>query len=229
MYRTRRRRAAKRFVALQRKWRKYRRHSAPLRTQVKRLRKQVNKDIEHRWQDDINFTFSVPAAGGLVQPLGTELIAQGDDVADRTGNKINLKSVYIRGQLIVSDSHNFVRLLLVKVVSLNQIVIASDILQPDATTGNPTLYSPFRKESRLKFTVLKDKFYKLQEIAAGSVYPFLLNVDMSYKWKKGLTITYDQVGNSVPIYANIYLIGISDSQIVTHPTFRGSKRLTWIA
>lgn len=227
----RRRRRASRLI--QRKWRRYKsrkRYSlAAVKYKVKRLQRQVNKDIEHRWSDDGNFVFQIPAAGGSVTTVGLDLIAQGDNTNNRTGNKINLKGLHLKGQMIVADSHNFVRIMLVQVLSLNQIVIVSDVLQPDATTGNPTIYSPYRKESRLKFKVLLDKFYKLQTVAAGSVYPFLVNVDMSYKWPKGLTVTYNDPAQNTPIYNNIMVLAISDSQLATHPTFRGFRRTTWIA
>ncbi len=216
-----------RFFKRRRRYKK--KYSVPLKKQLNILKRRVNKDIEHRWSDDGNYVFQVPGAGGTTNTIGLDTIAQGDNFNNRTGNKITLKSLHLKGQMIVSDSHNFVRIMLVQILSLNQIVIPSDVLQPDATTGNPTIYSPYRKESRIKFNVLRDKFYKLQEVAAGSVYPFLVNVDMSYKWKKGLTITYNQVGNTTPIYNNILVIAISDSQLATHPTFRGFRRTTWIA
>lgn len=223
------RRNARRIIKLQRKWKRRR---PTLNRQVQRLKKKVNKDIEHRWLDTINYSFSIPGGGGSIEPLGMELISTTPTAGlndDRLGNKITLKSIYIKGQVITADTHNFMRLILVKTISLNQIVIASDILQPDAGTSNPTIYSPYRKESRIKYQVLLDKMYKTQQQAAGSVYPFLLNVDMSYKFKKGLTITYNQAGASVPIYNNVYLLCLSDSALPTHPQFRGAKRITWIA
>lgn len=199
-----------------------------------KMLKSIHSMEEHRWQDDINFTMSIPGAGGDIFPIGLEFINQGDNINQRTGNKITLSSLYLKGQMIVADSHNFVRILLVMVNSLNQIIIPSDILQPDTTTTNPTIYSPFRKESKIKFRVLIDKMYKLQQQAAGSVYPEIVNVDLSYNFKtkkdpNGCTITYNQQGNSTPIYWYPLVIAISDSQITTHPAFRGSKRLTWLA
>lgn len=223
------RRTASRFIALQRKWKRRR---VPLRRKVRNLAKKVNKDIEHRWLDTINYSFSIPGSGGSMEPLGLETISTTPTAGlnnDRLGNKITLKSIYIKGQVITADTHNFMRLILVKTISLNQIVICSDILEPDPASSNPTIYSPYRKESRIKYQVLLDKMYKTQQQAAGSVYPFLLNVDMSYKFKKGLTITYNQAGASVPIYNNVYLLCLSDSALPTHPQFRGAKRLTWIA
>lgn len=226
-----RRQFARKFVKFQRKYKKrYRRPR--LATQVRRLKKQVNKDIEHRWQDDITYNFQIPAAGGTVEDLGLELISTTAGPGlnnDRLGNKITLKSIYIKGQLIVADPRNFVRILLVQTISLDQIVVASDILQPDATSTNPTLYSPYRKESRIKYKVLHDKFYKLQTQAAGATYPAVLNIDMSAKWKAGLTITYNSPAAGVPIYNNVYIVAISDSVATAHPSFRGSKRLNWIA
>ncbi len=229
VYRAHRRIAAtnkiKRWYKSRRKPSKFNR----LSRKVAKINKQFNMDLEKRWSDDGNFVFQIPGAGGGVQSIGLDLIAQGDNTTNRTGNKITLKSLHLKGQCITADSHNFFRILLVQVLSLNQIVVPLDVLEPDATSGNPTIYSPYKKESRIKFRVLLDKFYKTQQQAAGSVYPFLLNVDMSYKWKKGLTITYNAAGQQTPIYNNILLVYISDSQIATHPTFRGFRRTSWIA
>lgn len=230
-YTRKRRRFARKFIKFQRKYKK--RYRKPnLSTQVRRLKQKVNKDIEHRWSDDITYSFNIPAAGGTVEALGLELISTTAGPGlnnDRLGNKLTLKSIYIKGQLLVADPRNFVRVLLVQTISLDQIVVASDILQPDPSTTNPTLYSPYRKESRIKYKVLHDKFYKLQTQAAGSIYPSVLNIDMSAKWVKGLTITYNSPLAGVPIYSNVYIVAISDSVATAHPSFRGSKRLTWIA
>lgn len=224
-------RQRRRYRAARRIQRAFRRRKGKyaLRYKFNKVKKIVYQDIEHRWADDIAFSFTLPGAGGAIVNTGLELIHQGDDVGDRTGNKVTLKSFYLKGQIITADTHNFMRILLVNVNSLNQIIIPSDILQPDTTTNDPTIYSPYRKESRIKFKVLFDKMYKTQQQAAGSLYPFLINVDLSYKWKKGKSITYNQAGNSTPIYWYPLLVVISDSQIVTHPTFRGAKRLSWIA
>lgn len=200
-----------------------------LRSQFKKVKKIVYQDIEHRWIDDMSFTFQIPGAGGDIIPLGLETIVQGDNVTNRTGNKITLKGLHLKGQVFVADSHNFIRLMLVMVNTLQQIVIPSDILQPDATTNNPTIYSPYKKESKIKFRVLLDKMYKMQQQAAGSVYPEIINVDLSYKWPKGKTITYNLPTATAPIYWFPVVLVLSDSQIVTHPQFRGSKRLTFIA
>lgn len=230
MYRTRRRRAAKRFVKLQRRWRKRR----TLATRVNKLSKKVNKDVEHRWQDNITYTEAVPGAGGSGVQIGLDTIATTPSGPllndDRLGNTITLQSFYLKGQLIEADpSHNFCRLILAEVVSLQQIVVLADILQPDVASGNPTLYSPYKKESTIKYKILLDKFYKLQPVAAGSVYPFLVNVDLSYKWKNGLKITYNQAAAQQPIYKNVMLFLLSDSQVLPHPQFRGARRLQWIA
>ncbi len=203
------------------------------RRKLNKIAKIVYKDIEHRWQDNINYSEAIPGGGGSGVQIGLDTISTTPTGPltndDRLGNKITLKSFYLKGQLIVADTHNFCRLILAEVVSLGQIVVTPDILQPDPITGNPTIYSPYRKESRIKYKILHDKFYKTQTQAAGSVYPFLVNVDLCYKWKKGLTITYNQAAAQQPIYKNVMLFLLSDSAAPGHPQFRGAKRLTWIA
>lgn len=200
-----------------------------LQSQLSKVKKIVYQDIEHRWIDDMSFTFQIPGAGGDVIPLGFENIVQGDNTNNRTGNKITLKKIHLKGQVFVADTHNFFRLMLVMVNPLNQIVVPSDILQPDATTTNPTIYSPYRKESKIKYRVLLDKTYKLQQQAAGSVYPEIINFDMSYKWPKGKSITYNQSGASQPIYWFPVLVVLSDSQLQTHPQGRSALRISFVA
>lgn len=231
MYRRRRRLAAKRFVKLQRRWRKKR----TLAKRVRNLTKKVNKDLEYRWQDDIAYTEAVPGAGGSGVQIGLDTISTtptGPLTNDnRLGNNITLTSFYFKGQIINADpSHNFCRLILAEVISLQQIVITSDILEPDPASGNPTLYSPYKKESRIKYKILLDKFYKLQPVVAGAVYPFIANVDLSYKWKSpGLKITYNQAAAQQPIYKNVMLFLLSDSQVLPHPQIRGAKRIQFVA
>lgn len=223
----------RRFAAarIQRAFRRRRRRG--LKSKVKKIARIVYKDIEHRWQDDLAYSEAVPGAGGSGVQIGLDTISTQPTGPltndDRLGNKITLKKLFLKGQLIVADTHNFCRIILAEVVSLAQIVVTADILEPDPASGNPTIYSPYKKESRIKFKVLKDKFYKLQTQAAGSIYPFLVNVDMSYSWPKGLTITYNQAAAQQPIYKNVMLFFLSDSQAPGHPQFRGAKRLSWIA
>lgn len=229
-YRGKKYRAASKLQALFRGRRARKKTTA---AKLKKLARKVNQDIEHRWADNSNFNFQIPSAGGDVIDLGTELIATTPTVPngtdDRLGKKITLKKLYVKGQITVADSRNMCRILLVKATSLNQIIIASDILQGNSVNNQPSIYSPYKKESRIKFKVLFDKIYKLQEQAAGSVYPKLLNVDFSWKFKSGMTITYNVDTNSYPIYQDIKIVCISDSTQVAHPRFAGFKRLSWIA
>ncbi len=150
---------------IQRAWRRRRRRRGNLKYKVRKISKIVYKDIEHRWQDDMSYSETIPGAGGSGVQIGLDTISTQPTGPltndDRLGNKITLKKFYLKGQLIQADSHNFCRLILAEVVSLAQIVVTADILQPDPVSGNPTIYSPYRKESRIKFKVLLDKFYKL--------------------------------------------------------------------
>lgn len=228
-YRGKKYRAASKLQALFRGRRARKKTTA---AKLKTLAKKVNKDIEHRWSQG-NFSFQIPASGGDVIDLGTESIAttptlpNGTD--NRLGKRITLKRLFLKGQLLVADSRNFIRILLVRATSLQQIIIASDVLEPDPISGNPSLYSPYRKESKIKFKVLYDKFYKTQTQAAGAVYPAVVNCDLSFTWKSGMSLTYNLDTVQPPIYGDIKLIVISDSTAVSHPSFRGYKRLSWIA
>lgn len=211
----------------------YRRKKKTVAKKLQILSKKVNKDLERRWADNMVWNESLPGAGGQVVQIGLDAIATTPTSVltndDRLGMKITLKKLYLKGQIVQADSHNFCRCILVQTMSLNQLVVPADILEPYPTTGQPTIYSPYRKQSAVKYKILLDKFYKLQEQAAGSVYPFLCNFDMSYTWSKGLTVTYNQDAASAPIYTNVVLLLISDSQAITHPQARGAKRLSWVA
>lgn len=227
--RRRRWRAAKK---IQDRFRKYRRRRGRLQKQITVLRRKVYKITEHRWQDKYNYSDSF-GAGGLIKKVGLELIALQPSSANlqdnRLGNKITLQSIYLKGQIAVGDVRNFCRIGLVRVLNLAQAVNIDDILQPQFGSVLPTIYSPYRKDSPIKFKILHDKFYKTQQQAAGSTYPSVVNFDLSYKWKKGLTVTYLQDTASDPIYNSIFLFAISDSTGIPHPSFRSFKRLSWIA
>lgn len=209
-----------------------RRRKRNLAKKVRRLAKKVNSTIERRWQDVHNFGGSF-GVSGIVKKLGLENIAitpSASNLEDnRIGNKITLTSIYFKGQLAVSDSHNFCRMMLVRVLNLATTVDINDILEPAFGSVLPTLYSPYRKDSPIKFKILHDKFYKLQSQAAGSVYPSIVNFDLSYRWKSGMSVTYLQDTASDPIYGAIYLVALSDSSAVPNPSFRSFKRLSWIA
>jgi len=215
---------------IQRAFRRRKKRSG-LQRQITTLKKKVNSQTEYGWQDIHNYSDSFGVAG-LVKSVGLDNIAITPTSANlqdnRIGNTISLRSIYLKGQIAVGDSHNFCRMLLVQVLSLSTTVNISDILQPQFGSVLCTIYSPYRKESDIKFKVLHDKFYKTQIQAAGSVYPSIVNFDLSYKWKNGLKISYLQDAASTPLYNNLVLVCISDSNLTPHPSFRSFKRLSWI-
>lgn len=149
-------------------------------------------------------------------------IAQGDTDSDRTGDRVMLKKIYLRWNLVGYDTYNFVRFMVFQWKPDNLISpIPGDILLP-GSSGAIDFTSQYNHDKRQMYKIMYDKV--LTTVGDGSqtsltVYPYQSNF-IHYN-KKTLIIPNKQLqydGGSSTIGTNqIYVMAVSDSLVPTHP------------
>lgn len=209
----------------------YRRYG--LYTKVKRIQKKIYQDSDNRWKDSWWTSQSMPSTGLItdIALLGT--IIQGDNINERAGNKITLKSLYLSFNFLASDAYNNMRIILFSVPcsqagtlpTIDQI-LASVSTVPIALPG---VHSPYTKNSTLEFKIIFDKKFTLQRQQAGAVKPTSKWLTIRHKFKKngGHPVHYETGTATSPVKGNIYLLAVSDSQAPPHPSYTCYSRLNY--
>jgi hypothetical protein len=174
----------------------------------------------------------------------------------RIGDKIVVRNMSLRGVLDVgsSDQYNEVRLILIRVPYMSGSTVPrsappllSDILQDPLTNGINSFY---RKNGNIKWIKMIDRTYKLSnkkinvstnegfQDHVGINWPPFVRINWSFKFKKGLVVTYPE-GTNQPPTANgehfpdtnrFFLFAISDSSdalITGHPTLKFHTRINY--
>lgn len=207
-----------------------------LARQIRQIKKQLNSQADRRWLDHTNTSVAIPMSGLVMDACALSTISAGSLEGERTGDKISLNTLKIRGQLFVAatstEGYNVVRLFIISVKKYRGTMpTIADFLQGDAIPpiGMPSHLSPFRKQSDWKYKVHWQKTMMVQHQAAGSTYPLtrLFNVNLNFG-KTGLPITYENNDALPPITNNLFLVGISDSASSPHPIIAFTSRVTYL-
>lgn len=147
----------------------------------------------------------------------------------RQSTKVQIKNFALRGYLTPGngDVFNIVRLAIVRGRRAGELSMSDVSFDPNVTTDD--LYLPFNQRY---VDVLWSKTYSIQETTAGAVYPPFRIIDKNRKMNT--TCKYEQALDSaltldVQPYNNsaYFLIAVSDSGFVNHPTLAGQLRISW--
>lgn len=181
-----------------------------------------------------------------------------EDGQIRLGDKITLLSLDIKGEVrappvsSATDVTNKVRLLLVRFKeddNQTPAQLMSSVLQHyPAVAGTPvsyeaTMYSPYKNvisqynsQDLIRYEVIYDKLFYLQQLSSGSVPVSGQNSQNTYvhkfhikkRWKKGLVIQYGKSLDTRPSLNSICLMAVSDSTLPGHPTIRYASRFKYM-
>lgn len=230
MYRTRRRRAARALVKIQRKYKKK-------RTKQSTINKKVYKLINAQ-QTYLDYFLNIsPSTAGVINELGLLNITRGTNVSQRLGEKIELKSINIRTFCFIlntvalnADAYNNLRII---IFSLPQPVTAGIGVQVTDILQNLDVLSHYKKDSKLKFKIHHDILYYLDNqgfsVGAASnpvwqaVAPHQKRYFKKLNFPTGLPVTYDSNGDVIK--NNVLMLAISDSGVTPHPIIQGRIRL----
>lgn len=145
----------------------------------------------------------------------------------RACTKVLLKNLEIRGtmQPAAGDGTNFMRLALVR-GRRSGALVSTDIGYHNPIPVNTDLYTQFNQKY---VDVIWDKTYRLQEQAAGSIYPKSIFFEKHTSINKTLKFTERETTGADQPYNNTsyYLVCCSDSAIAPHPRIAVTCRISW--
>ena len=214
--------------------------------QIKNLQRAVRRIDqldEKKWIDTPSVSYSISTTGVVVNLTQLDVWA-GTNVnrhRAREGNSILMTDTRLKGLVVipppsvvnVSDEHNRVRCIIVRMNDTPSIPVISDILHAN------NINSFYRIKGTLKYTVMFDKTYNLTNLyqvssgttsAVGSSYepwriPFLVNLKKKLG-KNGTKVQYAQGSGTGanPVDNGMYMLLLSDSGALAHPMVRYSMR-----
>lgn len=190
------------------------------------LSKQVKP--EYKYIDQYQAT-TVPTNWVNLLPRPLTYIPQGDTNSTRIGNKVKLHSVRLRGSILVDDTTQIIRMLVVKFGRTDGSTIGVDDVLTDANAASPQhLFSNYARNGTQPYTVLWDKTWKLAggyispEDATSSTiktYDFTINLKGA---KQSCFFKLDS--DTTPSAGYTYVIAASDSTL-GGPTIYMSSRI----
>lgn len=181
----------------------------------RQIRKEVLKLAEPKYVQT-NLASSI-SNSGVILPLAS--IVQGDYSTDRAGNKVLPTSWSIRGNVTGSDNFNYVRLVVFQWNDDNLVTTPQITELFENTSGTGSLYSTFNRQNLgVQYRVLADK---LLRVSHNNMNPDINKSRIiklkGYKYLKEMTFQ----GAAVTGFGQIYICMISDSSVLTHPSFEG--------
>ena len=181
---------------------------------------------EFKFLDQYQVT-TVPASFTNLLPRPLTYISQGNTNSTRIGNKVKIHSVRIRGTVLVDDSTNIVRMMLVRFGRTEIASIAVNNVLEESSSFPQALYSNYKRNGDQKYQVLYDKQMLLTggEITPGVTTTSQKKFDFTIKPKgKNRNTFYTLDSDTSPAEGYMYLIAASDSQL-SGPTFTVQSRV----
>jgi len=159
----------------------------------------LNRNVEFKHYTLVTQTLLLSSAIGQFNLLTG--IEEGNDVADRQGRQIIVRSIQMYGVFYKADTTNIMRLCLVQELE-NSASLGSDLWV------TPSVNSLRKNETLGKYRVIWEKRVNIDE--DHNQYLFKSFTKLNVKVKYNAT-------NGAPIKNNIFLVGLSDSTAATHP------------
>lgn len=160
-------------------------------------------------------------------------VARGDSPAERVGNKLTAKSLYMTCQLKVSEGineeeYNNIRLMVVQpkkqVDSTNPLLFTQQLLS-GAASSTEQLYGLIDTNA---FNIFYDKLFHLRNSplngSTDATVPGIKNLQLHLKLNRQISWT---LGNDTPI-TDIFLVALSDSTLSPHPSMIGNIKVNFI-
>lgn len=168
-----------------------------------------------QWFDTVVTSANVPALTGYAINVSSPVRGTGE--SQYVGSQIIPLAIEVRGQTIVADTFNIMRVTLIQFVNFPQVTVGiGDVYQYPSI---PT--SPFTFKNKENIIVLRDEFYRQSQIE-DYAYVFHWYV----KKKKLLPVQFD--GTGAQTGGAIYMVAMSDSGAVSHPVLTFSLRMYYV-
>lgn len=196
--------------------------TAPQRKKFKKTKKtkaQLLKSViptnNIQWFDTVVTSANVPALTGYA--INVSSPTRGSGESQYVGSQIIPLAVEVRGQSIVADTFNIMRVSLIQFVNFPQVTVGiGDVYQYPSIPS-----TPFTFKNKENIIVLRDEFYRQSQIE-DYAYVFHWYV----KKNKMLPIQFD--GSGAQTGGAMYMVAMSDSGAVSHPVLTFSLRLYYV-
>lgn len=184
------------------------------------VKKMINKDIETKYHDLSLAAQPYSISLGATQIIELSIPAQGTTDLTRIGDKITIRGLDIRMHLTSSDTYNIIRCIIFQWypnTSITSAPVGSQILN-DVTTY--PYISPYVHDYTNQYGVLYDKMFTLSSLADTITRVVKIKPRLKYCKK---TINFSAAGTNGS--NKLYMLLVSDSGAVTHPTANIHSRL----
>lgn len=210
---------------VKRRRRRRRRGRGLNRKQVAMVKSVVNKklasEIELKHYDQIVNTsndFAFTNSLSLFDPT------QGVGDTQRVGDVVNLKSIFLRFVLSGVDATNIQRLQVIQWMEDTTVATPNMSITLQHTSGAtvaPEILSPLQIDKKYRYKVLWDKSFShvFDSETRQQIYEVFIS--------KGFARKVEFTNASTSGLNKIYLLFISDSQAVAHPTIEGYSRIRY--
>lgn len=185
-------------------------------------KKLINKTLHAKSETkyhDVNTQTTADYAGSVIDLCS---VSQGDTDITRDGDQLYISSLQLRWEVIQADSTNNCRLLVFQWLADSSDTGTpgvSDILSSTFIGGINAPNAPYKHDNRFQYKILLDQRFALSDDKPSQIGIKYLTRGMKRK------IQYVAAGNSGT--NKIYMILISDSSAVSHPTFNIATRLKY--
>lgn len=190
-------------------------------------RRVINSQFEKHYYDYDGGTVNLPVSYSSSIYKLTAVTAGSSD-STRSGDRLTIKSLQIRGTLAVADTHNVMRVIIFQYLGDDGVAVptSGQILEAPWFNTINHVNAPYAKDYvGYKVIVLWDSTYVLNQDNQAKQFQIMLTAG-NFKRKAKPFIQY-QAASSNGV-GNIYMMAVSDSGAVTHPTITWVSRLRFI-
>ena len=173
------------------------------------INKNINKRAEKKHFLTYNTGYTVDYAG-TIQSLSD--IGQGDTDTTRDGDSFYLRSLRVKGSVLIADSTNAVRLIVFQwhADSSDDTATVSDILSSSAIGTTVAPFSSYYHDKRRLYSILYDRTFNTTTEMSQLLF------DTGYLRPKVRKVNYV---NATSVGVNkVFILAISDSAAALHPT-----------
>lgn len=174
------------------------------------VKKQIHKMSETKYIDQL-YSALVDSTGILADMFQP---TQGTGDSQRIGDKVTIRGSRISIKLTCGDATNFVRIILFQwYPSTNLSVPTVGTILFDTTTADRAITTPYVHDYENQFHVFYDKVFTMSSV--GDSYVISRVFKPNYKYVKK---TCEFVGAGINASNKLYMLAISDSGAVVHPS-----------
>ena len=196
--------------------------------EIKRFKRNLVRTAEKKYVYS-STSGAVSSSGTVSSDLVT--IPQGDTDNQRNGDQVDIRSLRIGYKIAIDgatpDSYNQLRIMIVQVkdsLYVPAFTAGTSVLHD---SNNPqALFSPYSHDNRYRFRVLYDKTHTvvLGSNGDGPTPAIIRKANIRRFWRRRIQFGG---GGSTPNVGSIFMMAISDSGVISHPTLYFSYKLNY--